>query len=119
MGDYLAPLHLGEDRSPTHLVGVEAALEIGESSLVVLGAGRVERRELLSDRLRHLRRPARVGEEVRVAGGVEIALAPVDGAGGSFQHGHRGGRAEAARASRLNVRIARLVYPRRQPTDLE
>ena len=116
----LRPFKGRELRPPARLGRAEPRAEVLQALPVVGGAGRIEGGEPRGERAGDEERAPRIGQEVRVAAGVEVALRPAHRrrwATSRTAHRARGG--EAARAARLDVAVPRLVHERRQPADLE
>ena len=95
-----------------------AGHEVGAARLVGGGIGRIELGQAARQRLGHERDVARVGLDVRVAGGVHVAVGAVE-ALRHLEHSHEGRRFEVARLAGLDRAVARLPDQQRQPADLQ
>ena len=69
-------------------------------------------------RLRHRQHHARIGLDVRIAGGVDVALRAVE-ASRLFQQMHIAGGVERAGLPRLDFGVVGLLQDHRQPADFQ
>jgi hypothetical protein len=82
------------------------------------GIRRIELRHARREPLAHRQEVARIGLDMRIAGGMHVAVGAIQPRR-HVEHAHRGGRLEVSGLAGLDARIAGFALHHRQPADLQ